>query len=130
MFGISAGGTSLKILVRKSHGITILDLRGKSTLGNNGSEILSAELRRLSDNGVNHLLLNVEKLTQVDSSSIGIMVRAYVALRRKGGSLKLLRPRDRVKMVLNVFHLLETIPNFEDECQALASFAVPSFAGC
>jgi stage II sporulation protein AA (anti-sigma F factor antagonist) len=130
MFGISAGGTSLKILVGKSHGITILDLRGKSTLGNNGSEILSAELRRLSDNGVNHLLLNVEKLTQVDSSSIGIMVRAYVALRRKGGSLKLLRTRDRVKMVLNVFHLLETIPNFEDECQALASFAVPSFAGC
>ncbi len=76
------------------------------------------------------MLLNVEKLTQVDSSSIGIMVRAYVALRRKGGSLKLLRPRDRVKMVLNVFHLLETIPNFEDEGQALASFAVPSFAGC
>jgi stage II sporulation protein AA (anti-sigma F factor antagonist) len=130
MFGISTGGTSLKILVRKSHGITILDLRGKSTLGNSGSEILSAELRRLSDNGVNHMLLNVEKLTQVDSSSIGIMVRAYVALRRKGGSLKLLRPRDRVKMVLNVFHLLETIPNFEDEGQALASFGLPSFVGC
>ncbi len=49
MFGISTGGTSLKILVRKSHGITILDLHGKSTLGNTGSEILSAELRRLSD---------------------------------------------------------------------------------
>jgi stage II sporulation protein AA (anti-sigma F factor antagonist) len=84
----------------------------------------------LSDNGANNLLLNVEKLTQVDSSSIGVVVRAYVALRRKGGSLKLLRPRDRVKMVLNVFHLLETIPNFEDESQALASFGLPTLAGC
>jgi stage II sporulation protein AA (anti-sigma F factor antagonist) len=84
----------------------------------------------LSDNGVNNLLLNVEKLTQVNSSCIGVVVRAYVSLRRKGGSLKLLRPRDRVKMVLNVFHLLDTIPNFEDEGQALASFGVASRAGC
>jgi anti-anti-sigma factor len=130
MFGSSNGGANLKILIRKSQGITILDLRGKSTFGNSGSERLSAELRRLSDNGANNLLLNVEKLTQVDSSSIGVVVRAYVALRRKGGSLKLLRPRDRVKMVLNVFHLLETIPNFEDESQALASFGLPTLAGC
>jgi len=126
MFGTSNGGTNLKILVRKSQGITILDLHGKSTFGNSGGEILSAELRRLSDQGVNNLLLNVEKLTQVDSSCIGVVVRAYVSLRRKGGSLKLLRPRDRVKMVLNVFHLLKTIPTFEDEGQALASFGAAS----
>jgi anti-anti-sigma factor len=130
MFGLSNGGTSLKILIRKSHGITILELRGKSTFDNSGSEMLSAELRRLSDDGVSNLLLNVEKLTQVDSSCIGVVVRAYVSLRRKGGSLKLLRPRARVKMVFNVFHLLETIPNFEDEGQALASFGAVSFAGC
>ena len=70
MFGLSNGGTNLKILIRKSQGITILDLRGKSTFGNSGSEMLSAELRRLSDDGVNNFLLNVEKLTQVDSSCI------------------------------------------------------------
>jgi stage II sporulation protein AA (anti-sigma F factor antagonist) len=129
MFGLRNGGTDLKILTRESHGITILDLRGKSTFDNNGSEALRAELRRLSDNGVNNLLLNVEKLTQIDSSCIGVVVRAYVSLRRKGGSLKLLRPRDRVKMVLNVFHLLDTIPNFEDEGKALASFGVESNIG-
>jgi anti-anti-sigma factor len=130
MFGSRNTGTGLKILIRKSHGITILDLCGKSTLDNRGSELLRGELRRLSDNGVSNVLLNVEKLTQVDSSCIGVLVRAYVSLRREGGNLKLLRPRDRVKMVLNVFHLLDTIPNFEDEAQALASFGVPSLAGC
>ena len=122
MFGLRSGRTNLKILIRKSRGITILDLRGKSTFDNSGSELLRTELRRLSDNDVNNLLLNVENLTQVDSSCIGVVVRAFVSLRRKGGSLKLLRPRDRVKMVLNVFHLLDKIPNFEDEGQALASF--------
>ena len=76
------------------------------------------------------MLLNIENLTQVDSSCLGVLTRAYVLLRRKGGSIKLLRPRDRVKMVLNVFHLLETIPNFEDEAQALASFRASSVARC
>lgn len=130
MFGTSDGGTGLKILVRRSQGITILDLRGKSTFDNNGSELLNGELRRLSESGVSNMLLNVENLTQVDSSSVGVLVRAYVALRRKGGSIKLLRAQERVKMVLNVFHLLQTIPNFDDEAQAVASFCVPRLAGC
>jgi anti-anti-sigma factor len=130
MFGLRNAGTGLKILIRKSRGITILDLRGRSTFDNSGSDLLKAELRRLSESGVQHMLLNIENLTQVDSSCIGVLARAYVALRRKGGSIKLLRPRDRVKMVLNVFHLLETIPHFEDEAQALASFGLPSLAGC
>jgi anti-anti-sigma factor len=130
MFGLANGGTGLKILVRKCQGITIVDLRGKSTFDNSGSELLDGELLRLSEGGANNLLLNVEDLTQVDSSCVGVLVRAFVAVKRKGGSLKLLRPRANVKMVLNVFHLLEKIPNFEDEAQALASFEVGSLAAC
>jgi anti-anti-sigma factor len=130
MLGISYAGTGLKILIRRSRGITILDLRGRSTFDNSGSELLYGELRRLSDGGVRDLLLNVENLTQVDSSCIGVLVRTFVALRRKGGNLKLLRPSEHVRMVLNVFRLLDTIPNFDDEDQALASFAVPSLIGC
>jgi anti-anti-sigma factor len=130
MFGLAKGGTGLKILVRKSQGITILDLQGKSTFDNSGSELLNGELLRLEKGGASNLLLNVEDLTQVDSSCVGVLVRAYVAVKRKGGSLKLLRPRAHVKMVLNVFHLLETIPNFEDEAQALASFGMARPASC
>jgi anti-anti-sigma factor len=130
MFGLTNAGTGLKILIHKSRGITILDLRGRSTFDNRGSELLKGELRRLSESGVYHMLLNVENLTQVDSSCMGVLARAFVSLRQKGGSLKLLRPSEHVRMVLNVFRLLDTIPNFEDEAQALASFAVPSLAGC
>ena len=84
----------------------------------------------MSESGAHHLLLNVENLTQVDSSCIGVLVRTFVALRKKGGTLKLLRPSEHVRMVLNVFRLLDTIPNFDDEDQAIASFVAPSLAGC
>jgi anti-anti-sigma factor len=72
--------------------------------------------------GVRKLLLNLTDLMQVDSSAVSTIVRLYVSLRRQGGDLKLLRPCGRVLMVLKVIHLLDIIPSFDDETQALASF--------
>jgi anti-sigma B factor antagonist len=112
----------LQILIRDSGEVTILDLRGTSTIDSGGSELLRGQMQRLSDDGACNLLLNVEGLTQVDSSGISVLVETYVSLRRNGGNLKLLRPRDRVRMVLKLFRLLDIIPNFESEALALASF--------
>ena len=59
---------------------------------------------------------------QIDSSGIGVIVATCIALRRMGGDLKLLRPSGRVLDVLTVVRLLDVIPSFENEAQALASF--------
>jgi anti-anti-sigma factor len=72
--------------------------------------------------GVRKLLLNLVNLVQVDSSGIGVIVSTFVSLRRHDGELKLLCPCGRVLEVLTVFRLLNTIPSFEDEGEALASF--------
>jgi anti-sigma B factor antagonist len=68
------------------------------------------------------LLLNLVSLAQIDSSGVIIIVEMYVSLKRTGGELKLLSPRGRVLDVLTVFRLLDVIPSFEDETNALASF--------
>jgi len=49
-------------------------------------------------------------------------VEIYVSIKRRGGELKLLSPRGRVLSVLTMFRLLEFIPSFEDEMEALESF--------
>jgi anti-sigma B factor antagonist len=117
----------LQISIRVSGDVTILDLRGRATIGAD-SELLSSHLRELLANGVRELLLNVADLTQLDSSGISTIVGSYVSLRRPGGDLKLLRPHGRVLMVLKVLHLLDIIPRFDDETQALASFQPLEFA--
>ncbi len=71
---------------------------------------------------VRKLLLNLAAVTQLDSSSISAIIGTYVSLSRQGGSLKLLHPCGRVRAVLGVIRLLDIIPTFEDETQALASF--------
>jgi hypothetical protein len=46
----------------------------------------------------------------------------YVSLKPSGGELKLLSPRGRVLDALTVFRLIDVIPCFEDETEALESF--------
>ena len=77
--------------------------------------------------GVRKLLLNLTDLRQVDSSGVGVIIDTYVSLKNQRGDLKLLCPRGRVLEVLRVLHLLEIIPSFEAETQALASFRMQSY---
>jgi anti-sigma B factor antagonist len=112
----------LQVSIRRVDGVTIVDLQGRATLGS-GGDLLSACLRKLIDDGERNVLLNLAGLTQLDSSSLGTFSQAYVSLRRKGGSLRLLSPRGSVKLVLETLHLLDVIPSYGDEAQAVASFS-------
>ena len=86
------------------------------------SDKLDSRLKELVANGVRNLLLNLEGLTQVDSSGVAVIIKAYVCLRDCGGELRLLCPCGRVLDVLTLFRLNEIIPSFDEETQALASF--------
>ena len=118
----------LQISIRKYDDVTILDLRGRSTIDGGESELLSSHLQELVANSVRKVLLNMANLTQVDSSGVGVIIETYVSLKRQAGDLKLLRPCGRVLEVLNVFHLLDTIPSFEDETRALDTFRPLSYS--
>lgn len=112
----------LEISTRQSGDVTILDLRGRSTIDEGESESLSRQLRKLLANDARKLLLNLAELARIDSSGVGVIIETCVSMRRRGGDLKLLCPRGTVLEVLNVLHLLEAIETFEDEPKALASF--------
>ena len=111
----------LQIAIRHAGDVTILDLQGRATIGPT-NDSLSANLRKLIDAGESKILLNLAGATQIDSSSISTIVRAFVSLRSRGANLKLLSPRGNVKLVLEMLRLLNVIPNFDDEATALVSF--------
>ena len=118
----------LQISIRESGDVTILDLRGRSTINDGESDLLNSHLQELVANGARKLLLNLGDLTQLDSSGISVIVGTYVSLCSQGGDLKLLRPRGLVLEVFRVLHLLEIIPKFDDEAQALASFGTRGYS--
>ena len=113
----------LQISIRESDDVTILDLRGRSSISDDDSALLSSHLQRLVANGVRKLLLNLSDLThQVDSSGVTVIVKTYFSLHDHGGDMRLVRPCGHALDVFRELHLLDLILSFEDETQALASF--------
>ena len=113
---------ALLISIRDCGDVSVVDLFGRSTVDTGESDLLSKDLRKLLDVGKRKLLLNLMNLSQIDSSGVSIIVEMFVSLKRAGGVLKLLAPRGRVLKVLRVFRLLDIVPIFEDESDALKSF--------
>ena len=118
---------SLQISTRESGDVTILDLRGRSTIDGE-SERLSDCLNKLVASGMRKFLLNLADVSQVDSSGVSVMIATYNSLRKQGGDLKLISPSGHVLEVFRVLHMPEIIPSFEDETQALASFQPQGYA--
>jgi anti-anti-sigma factor len=113
---------SLELAKHVSGDVTILDLTGRCTLGD-PTELLDRELKKILDGGCRKLLLNLTQLSQIDSTGVSTIVATYVSLRRLKGEVKLLHPTGRVQTVLEITHMLQVIPNFEDEATAIASFS-------
>jgi anti-sigma B factor antagonist len=115
----------LQVSTRQAGDVTVLDLQGRVTIGR-GNDLLGNELRELFDRGTRKLLINLIGVPQMDSSGLSTLVRSFVSLQRVGGSLKLMHPVGHVREVLELTRLLQSIPTFEDEAVALASFAQTS----
>jgi len=120
----------LPIAIRQSGDVTILRFPCRSRISNAESALLRRRLQKLVAGGARKLLLNLTNLIQVDNFFAGLIVRAFVTLRNAEGDLRLVSPRVRALEVFSSLRLMEIIPTFEDESQALASFnPLSRFAG-
>ena len=112
----------LLISIRESGDVTILDLQGRATISDGESDLLKVKLDELIDKGARKLLLNLAHLTHVDSSGFSVIVKICVVLRGQGGDLRFIRPTGPALTAFNVLRLLDMIPTFDTEHEALSSF--------
>ena len=75
----------MQIDERVVDGVTILDLKGKMTLGE-GDELLKDKINSLIQQDRKKLLLNLEGVPYIDSAGLGEIVRTYTTVSRQGGS--------------------------------------------
>ncbi len=112
----------LNISERQAGDVTILDMRGKVTIGE-GSVALRNTIRRLLGEGKKNILLNLGNVGYVDSSGIGELVSSYTAVNKESGSLKLLSLTQKIQDLLAITKLLTVFDTFDDEGEALASYS-------
>ena len=112
----------MEIAERAVNDVTILDLKGKMTLGE-GDELLKDKINSLLASGKKKLLLNLEGVPYIDSAGLGEVVRTYTTVSRQGGKLKLLNLTKRIQDLLAITKLLTVFETYESEGEAVKSFS-------
>jgi anti-sigma B factor antagonist len=112
----------MQIDERAVSGVTVLDLKGKITLGE-GDEVLRDRISQLLQKGSKKILLNLEGVPYIDSAGLGEVVRTYTTVSRQGGQLKLVNLTKRITDLLMITKLLTVFETFESEQDALKSYS-------
>jgi len=111
----------MKATIRYVNGVTIVDVRGRITLGE-GSVVLRDTVKHLLGKGQKKILLNLGDMNYMDSSGIGELISAYTSVRNQGGELKLLHVTKKVSDFLQKTKLYTVFGVMDDEADAIAAF--------
>jgi anti-anti-sigma factor len=111
----------MKVNVRQEGEVDLVDLNGKITIGE-GDVVLRETIDKSLKEGRKKLVLNLSRVSYMDSAGIGELVACYKRAREAGGHLKLLNPSGKVYDLLQLTKLEEIFETFRDEKEALESF--------
>ena len=111
----------MQIEERSAGDVTVLDLKGKMTLGE-GDELLRDKINSLLQQGRKRIVLNLEDVPYIDSAGLGEIVRSYTTIKKQDGSLKLLNLTKRISDLLAITKLLTVFETFDSEPEAVKSF--------
>ena len=111
----------MKATTRTVGNVEVIALEGKITIGAGDTQ-----LRDVITNAVNagktSILLDLSKVTTIDSSGIGELVGSYTTVTNRGGKLKLLHLPAKLNELLHVTQLITVFEVYEDENEAAKSF--------
>ena len=111
----------MAVNVRKRDDVTILDLKGKITIG--ATELALREaVHNALDSGAKKIVINMKDVTTIDSSGIGELVSAYTSATNRGAKIHLACLPEKVQSVLVITQLYQVFDVADTEDQACASF--------
>lgn len=111
----------MKVAIRHNQGVTILEPKGKITIGEGDIALRDAVIDTL-EAGSQNILLDLSGVSTIDSSGVGEMVSAYTTVSNRGGKLKLLNLPPKVQDILQITQLITVFDVYDDEDEAVASF--------
>lgn len=112
---------NLRTSIREVEGVTIVDMSGRITLGEETSA-LRETVRGLVAKGCTKIVLNLADVDYIDSSGVGELVSSYTRVRSANGQLKLLNLSKKVHDLLQITKLYTVFDVKEDEFTAVKSF--------
>jgi anti-anti-sigma factor len=107
--------------VRSNGDVSIIDLPGRVTHGSGDMEMRET-IQHLLDEGKKKFIVNLDRVTFMDSAGIGELVACHKRAVEKGGVIKILKANEKMLDLFAITKLNEIFDLFTDEKEALKSF--------
>lgn len=111
----------MDIELRSQDQVKLVKLRGKLGLGE-PVDRLRETFESLINSGDCRIVLDLSEVPMIDSSGIGLLVKALTSAKQIGGAIRLLNPSKFAVQTLKMIGLLNLFEIFDDQQQAVASF--------
>ncbi len=112
----------MHITERRAGDVTILELEGRLILGEEGELPLRDWVNRLVAEQRAKIVLDLRKVTRLDSAGVGMLVSKYLTAFRNGGRVKLLHLTSRADELMRITKLCGVFEMFDSEDEAIRSF--------
>ena len=112
---------ALTITAREKEGITIFDLKGRLTVGEEVASFRD-KIASAMEGEKKQIILNLDHVEYIDSTGLGSLVICFTRMQRAGGALKLLKLNRRNIELLILTKLTTVFELFNDEQDAVNSF--------
>jgi anti-sigma B factor antagonist len=109
------------INMRKRASVQVIQLRGALRMGE-AVDRFRQTLDEAATSGDNKVVLDLSEMPSIDSSGIGVLVKAMASAKQRGGALKLINPSKFAVQTLRLVGVLNLFEIFQDEETAVASF--------
>lgn len=106
-----------RILSRQSGNKTVVDIDATNVDFRN-SEAIKSSVASLVNQGQKHILLNLGKVSFMDSSGLSVILFCKRACDEAGGSFGVYGLQNYVNNLVNLTNLHKTIPIFKTEAEA------------
>jgi len=98
----------MKVSSRLIDDVVVISLSGKLMGGPDTSEAVKNEIYKYLDQGIKKFVIDLEKVSRMNSSGLGILISALTSVRNKGGELRLAALNENMEGIL-VMTKLNTI---------------------
>ncbi|MCB1147226.1 MAG: STAS domain-containing protein [Leptospiraceae bacterium] len=110
----------MEISQRDRDSIIILDIQGEIDLYN--APEIKDTIQRLIEQQKYNIIINLEKVSYIDSSGIGALISSLSNLKKYQGGLKIINVYASVKKVFELTKLTSFFEIYESEDEAVAKF--------
>ena len=112
---------ALQIVEKEIDGVTVLELFGRVTLGEESND-LRTRIKDLLAQGKKRLVLDLGNVSYIDSAGLGTLVAGYTSSQNQGAGMKLANLTRKFHEQLSITKLVTVFEVHNSVADAIASF--------